>query len=259
MQNQAVWCLHILYCTDFLADNLNIKDPTHRIPSSDGIDIDSSRRVRINKVTIDVNDDCISIKSGKDADGRRVNRPCEDILVANSHRAYGQGGVAMGSEVSGMIRNVEIRDTLIDSDNWAPIRFKSQPTRGGTVENIVYRNITLNNTRQAFEFNLEWNVGRTPGSGARMPTAIKNVYLINIHGNVSGTGPNGGAGRIHGLEDSPITNILFQNCNITAVAGLHIDNAKNLDTAGLKLTVQQGEPIIYRNAVPATASTGPSR
>ncbi len=149
LQNQAVWCLHILYCTDFLADNLNIKDPTHRIPSSDGIDIDSSRRVRINKVTIDVNDDCISIKSGKDADGRRVNRPCEDILVVNSHMAYGQGGVAMGSEVSGMIRNVEIRDTFIDSDNWAPIRFKSQPTRGGTVENIRYyrrKHHLLNNT-----------------------------------------------------------------------------------------------------------------
>jgi len=242
LQNQAVWCLHILYCRDFLVENVNIKDPTRRVPSSDGIDIDSSRRVRVSRTTIDVNDDCISIKSGKDADGRRVNRPCEEILIVDSHMAYGHGGVAMGSEVSGMIRNVEVRDTLIDSDNWAPIRFKSQPTRGGLVENIVYRNVTLNDTRQAFEFNLEWNVGRTPGSGVRMPTKIKNVYLINIHGTVRS------GGVIHGLPDSPIENVLFKDCDIKAATGLRIDNAEGLDTNGLKLSVEQGETLIQRPA-----------
>jgi polygalacturonase len=239
LQNQAVWCLHILYCTDVLVDNVTIRDPTRRVPSSDGIDIDSSRRVRVARTTIDVNDDCISIKSGKDVDGRRVNRPCEEILIVDSHMAYGHGGVAMGSEVSGMIRNVEVRNTRIDSDNWAPIRFKSQPTRGGLVENVVYRDIKLENTRQAFEFNLEWNVGRTPGSGVRMPTKIRNIYLINVTGTVRS------GGSIHGLPDSPIENILFQNCDIKATTGLRIDNAAGLDTAGLKLTVEQGAPILH--------------
>jgi polygalacturonase len=253
LQNQAVWCLHILYCTDFLVDNVDIKDPTRRVPSSDGIDIDSSRRVRVTRTTIDVNDDCISIKSGKDADGRRVNRPCEEILIDNSHMAYGHGGVAMGSEVSGTIRNIEVCDTRIDSDNWAPIRFKSQPTRGGTVENIVYRNIALDNTRQAFEFNLEWNLRGTPGSGARMPTKIKNVYLINITGNVR----SGGA--IHGLPDAPIENILFQDCTINAATGLRLDNTLNLDTKGLHLTVDQGSPIFERPATPATAPVNANR
>ena len=121
-------------------ENLTIR-AEHNIISSDGIDVDSSRNVRITGCDIDVNDDCIAIKSGKDEDGRRVNRPAEDILVEKCRFRYGHGGVSMGSETSGGIRNVEIRDCIVDADNWAPIRFKSQPSRGGVVENIIYRDI----------------------------------------------------------------------------------------------------------------------
>jgi hypothetical protein len=146
-----------------------------------------------------------------------------------------------------MIRNVEVRDTLVDAENWAPIRFKSQPTRGGTVENIVYRNIKIANARSAFEFNLEWNM-RINNPGALNPTKIKNVYLINISGNARS------AGSIHGLSSCPIENILFQNCDIHANTGLRIDNALNLDTSGLKITVAQGEPIVLRSPRPAGAA-----
>jgi polygalacturonase len=234
LQNQAVWCLHILYSTDVLVYNVDIKDPTRRVPSSDGIDIDSSRRVRVEKTTIDVNDDCISIKSGKDVDGRRVNRPCEDILIVDSHMKYGHGGVAMGSEVSGMVRNVEVRDTLIDSGNWAPIRFKSQVTRGGIVENIVYRNIKIDDVNGIFDFNLEWNAAAS--SGPRVPTTVRNVYIINVTGNARA------GGAIHGVSDSPITNILFQDCNLTAGSPVRLTHTANLDTSGLKITVPNGGP-----------------
>jgi polygalacturonase len=245
LQNQAVWCLHILYCTDFLVDNLTILDPTHTVPSSDGIDIDSSRRVRVNKTTISVNDDCISIKSGKDADGRRVNRACEDILIVNSHMAEGQGGVAMGSEVSGTIRNVEVRDTLVDSSNWAPIRFKSQDTRGGTVENVVYRNLKIANVRQIFDFNLNWSA--TSRSGPRMPTTVKNIYIINV------TGTANGGGAIRGLPDSPVTNILFRDCDLTCATPVRLTNTANLDTAGLKITLPNGGPAFTStNSAPDT-------
>ncbi len=226
-------------------DNLTILDPTHTVPSSDGIDIDSSRRVRVNKTTISVNDDCISIKSGKDADGRRVNRACEDILIVNSHMAEGQGGVAMGSEVSGSVRNVEVRDTLVDSDNWTPIRFKSQDTRGGTVENIVYRNLKIANVRAVLNFNLNW--GATSRSGPRMPTTVKNIYIINV------TGTATGGGAIVGLPDSPVTNILFRDCDLTCNTPVRLTNTTNLDTAGLKITLPNGGPaFISNNFTPGT-------
>ena len=236
LHNQAVWCLFFLYSEDVLAENLKIT-AEHNIPSSDGIDIDSSKHVRINNVYIDVNDDCISIKSGKDADGLRVNRPAEDIVIENSHFAYGHGGVAMGSETSGGIRNVEVRNCVADSGNWAPIRFKTQPSRGGVVENITYRDMTLHGTRQAFEFNLEWRMVPPIAPPAKVLPVVRNVKIINVSGDVTSVGV------IHGLADSPIENIHFENCRITAQKGFKLDHARNVDLSGLKLDVKDGDPI----------------
>ena len=236
LHNQAVWCLFFLYSEDVVAENLRIT-AEHNIPSSDGIDIDSSKRVRINNVYIDVDDDCISIKSGKDADGLRVNRPAEDIVIENSHFAYGHGGVAMGSETSGGIRNVEVRNCVSDSDNWAPIRFKTQPSRGGVVENITYRDIKLHQTRQAFEFNLEWRMVPPIAPPAKVLPVVRNVRIINVTGDVTSVG------IIHGLADSPIRDIHFENCQITAQKGFRLEHARNVDLAGLKLDVKEGEPI----------------
>jgi len=236
LHNQAVWCLFVLYSEDVVAENLKIT-AEHNIPSSDGIDIDSSKRVRINNVYIDVNDDCISIKSGKDADGLRVNRPAEDIIVENSHFAYGHGGVAMGSETSGGIRNVEVRNCMADSGNWAPIRFKTQPSRSGVVENITYRDITLHETRQAFEFNLEWRMVPPIAPPAKVLPVVRNVKIINVSGDVQSVG------IIHGLADSPIRDIHFENCKITAQKGFRLEHARNVDMAGLQLDVKDGEPV----------------
>jgi polygalacturonase len=237
-KNQASWCVFMVYCENGLIENLTIR-AEHYIPSSDGIDIDSCKGVRIVSCDIDVNDDCISLKSGKDEDGRRVNRPCEDIIIEKTRFAYGHGGAAMGSEVSGGIRNVEIRDCVVDAENWAPIRFKSQPSRGGIVENITYRNIEIKNARSAFDFNMEWRMVN-PAPPVEPLTKVRNVKIINVSGNV------GSAGVIHGLPGSPIEGITFDNCNLTARTGLRIENAVKVDTSGLHLTVQQGEPIILR-------------
>lgn len=237
LHNQAVWCLFILYSEDVTAEGLHIT-AEHNIPSSDGIDIDSSRHVVVNNVYIDVDDDCISIKSGKDADGLRVNRPAEDILIENSHFAYGQGGVAMGSETSGGIRNVEVRDSVFDSGNWAPIRFKSQPSRGGVVENITYRDLKLNGTKQAFEFNLEWRMVPPIAPPAKVLPVVRNVKIINVSGNVQSVG------IMHGLAGSPIDGVSFQNCKITAERGFRLDHVRNVDLKGLTLDVKQGDAII---------------
>ena len=236
LHNQAVWCLFILYSEDVLAENLRIT-AEHNIPSSDGIDIDSSKHVHVNNVYIDVNDDCISIKSGKDADGLRVNRPAEDILIENSHFAYGHGGVAMGSETSGGIRNVEVRNCISDSGNWAPIRFKTQPSRGGVVEDITYRDMKLHETRQAFEFNLEWRMVPPIAPPAKVLPVVRNVKIINVSGDVQSVG------IMHGLADSPIQGITFENCKITAQKGFKIEHARNVDLKGLSLDVKEGDAI----------------
>ena len=240
-KDQACWGLFILYSENVLVEDLIIR-AAHNIISSDGIDVDSSRNVHITGCDIDVNDDCIAIKSGKDEDGLRVNRPVEDVLIEKCHFRYGHGGVSMGSEMSGGIRNVEIRDCIMEADNWAPIRFKSQPSRGGVVENITYRNIVLNNTRKAFEFNMAWRM-RPPIKQPSDPLPIvRNVNIINVSGTV------GSVGDMHGLPDSPIQNVVFKECKIKAKSGFVLENVEGLDLTGLDIEVEQGEPIIRKNA-----------
>jgi polygalacturonase len=240
LKQEAIWCLHILYSHDVVVDGVDIR-ADHNIPSSDGIDIDSSSKVRVRNVDIDVNDDCITIKSGKDADGLRVNRPSEDIIVENSRMHYGHGGVAMGSETSGGIRNVITRHVVMDADNWAPIRFKTQPSRGGVVENITYSDIVLKDTRQAFEFNLEWRMVPPIAPPAKVLPIVRNVTIRNV----SGTTKN--VGFMHGLAGSPILNVKFEKCNITADKGFVIENARHVDLSGLKITVKSGDAITKKN------------
>lgn len=239
LKNQARWGYVFVYCTDVVAEKLTAR-AEHYIPSSDGMDIDSCKNVLVTGCFFDCNDDCISLKSGKDEDGRRVGRPCEDIIIEKTTFAYGHGGAAMGSETSGGIRNVEVRDCIAEAGNWAPIRFKTQPSRGGVVENITYRNIELRDVRQAVEFNLEWNMRINVAGDTRVPPTVRNVKLINLHGTVTSVG------AMHGLTDSFIDGITFEKCDITAQRGLTIENAKNVDTSGLTLHVANGEPITRR-------------
>jgi exo-poly-alpha-galacturonosidase len=240
LKQEAVWCLHILYSEDVIVDGIQIRCD-HNIPSADGIDIDSSKKVRVRNVDIDNNDDSITIKSGKDEDGLRVNRPSEDIIVENSHFHNGGSLVAMGSETSGGIRNVIVRHCTADSDNAAPIRFKTQPSRGGVVENITYSDIQLNGTRQAFEFNMEWRMVQPIAPPAKVLPIVRNVTIRNVRGTVKTVGV------MHGLAGSPILNVKFEKCDITADKGFTIENVRKVDLSGLKLTVKNGEAITKKN------------
>lgn len=239
LHNQAVWCVHILYCKKVLIENLNIT-ADHNIPSSDGIDIDSSDDVLVTGCYINVNDDCISIKSGKDEDGLRVNRPSENIVIEKCTFGYGHGGVAMGSETSGGIRNVEVRNCIVQEANWAPIRFKSQPSRGGVVENITYRDIVIKDARMVFDFNMAWRMVGSVKPPAKVLPVVRNVRIINISGHANS------GGNITGLEGSPIENISFQNCNIAVEKGLVVQYVNATDFSGLNLTVANGEAIIKK-------------
>jgi polygalacturonase len=147
----------------------------------------------------------------------------------------------MGSETSGGIRNVTVRHCTADSDNAAPIRFKTQPSRGGVVENITYSDIVLKDTRQAFEFNLEWRMVPPIAPPAKVLPIVRNVTIRNV----SGTTKN--VGFMHGLAGSPILNVKFEKCNITADKGFVIENARHVDLSGLKITVKSGEAITKKN------------
>ncbi len=104
IMGSSMWTLHILYCENVVIRNVIVETyPGH---NTDGIDIDSSREVRISDSFLTTGDDSICLKSGKDADGRRVNRPTENVTITNCNIRHGHGAVVLGSETAGGIRNV---------------------------------------------------------------------------------------------------------------------------------------------------------
>ena len=105
---------------------------------------ESSKNVLIKNCYFDTGDDCIAIKSGRNADGRRVNVASENIVIQNCTMKDGHGGVVIGSEISGNIRNVFAEDCTMDSPNLdRALRIKTNSLRGGVVENIYMRNVTI--------------------------------------------------------------------------------------------------------------------
>jgi polygalacturonase len=235
LKNQAIWCLHLLYSHNVTVDGLDIL-ATMYIPSSDGIDVDSSQDVLIKHCTINCYDDNIAIKSGKDDDGRRVNRPTENITIEDCNIGIG-AGIAMGSEVTGSIRHVLVQNCVFNGSD-AAARFKSQPSRGGEITDIVYRNITLKNVGRAVEALMDWDMRLSRADQTIKLTDLHDVRLMNF------TGTARTAGVIHGLPAGPVRDLTFDNCVFTAGRGLQIDNAIHIDTSGLKLTVSQGPAIM---------------
>jgi polygalacturonase len=130
-----------------------------------------------------------------------------------------------------------VRNCVADSGNWAPIRFKTQPSRSGVVENITYRDMQLRDTKQAFEFNLEWRMAPPIAPPAKVLPVVRNVRIINVTGDVQSVG------IIHGLADSPIQGIHFEKCRITAQKGFRLEHARDVDLSGLQLDVKDGDPV----------------
>jgi exo-poly-alpha-galacturonosidase len=234
LHNQAVWCLHLFKCTGVVVSSLTIT-AEHNIPSSDGIDIDQCNNVMVNHCDIDVNDDCISIKAGRETN-TVPNLLCQNITIENTRFGYGHGGVAMGSETSGGIRNVEVRDCIAEAGNWAPVRFKSQQSRGGVVEHIVFRNFLLKDVNRAFEMNMNWTSSHGVLSPPSNPLPVlKDIELINV----SGTAKSGGS--LIGLKDSPINHVKFSHCHIEAQTGLKVTDVADMDYSGLNLKIIANE------------------
>lgn len=239
LRDQASWCLHVLYTSGFTVDSLDIR-AEHTIPSSDGLDIDSSDDVQVANTYFEANDDCISIKSGKDEDGRRVARPSENIVIENCRFGYGHGGVAFGSEISGDIRHVLIRNCTFGNANRSLVRFKSQPSRGGVVEDIEYRDITVDNVESVFDINTRWRMVPPLAPPVDKPTQLKNIRIVNLKGTCQSAGSF--SGDEYSLKDS----FHFESCNLTAQKSLLVSGYKDLDFRGLEIIVPEGNPIVFK-------------
>ncbi|MGJ5640634.1 glycoside hydrolase family 28 protein [Formosa sp. S-31] len=152
-QNSPAWNIHPLGVEDLIVRNLTVRNPWYS-QNGDGLDVESCKNVIVENSSFDVGDDAICVKSGKDKDGRDRGVPTENIIIRNNIVYHGHGGVTVGSEMSGGVKNMHVSNcTFMGTD--VGLRFKSKRGRGGVVENVFISNVRmLDIPTNAISFNL---------------------------------------------------------------------------------------------------------
>jgi len=157
LARSGFWTVHVCYSRDVKVSDLIIRNNLGgRGPSTDGIDIDSSERVLVERCDLSVNDDAICIKAGRDWDGLRVARPCRQVKIRDCIVRDALAGMTFGSETSGGFEDIEVSGLRIEYPVPLGIFFKSGHTRGGVINNIALKNIHLQDVATLFRVNLNW-------------------------------------------------------------------------------------------------------
>lgn len=206
--NSPMWEIHPVLCRNVAVSGVRIN--THG-PNNDGCDPESCTDVLIKDCYFDTGDDCIAIKSGRNGDGRRVNVPTENVVIQNCEMKDGHGGVTIGSEISGSVRNVFAENCRMDSPHLErALRLKTNAVRGGVLENIHMRNVQIGQVSDAIvsvDFTYEEGA-----AGSFMPT-VRNVSVRDVKSTKSNY-----ALYLRGFEKAPITDIRLENCTFDNVA-----------------------------------------
>ena len=257
-QNSPAWCLHPLMCEDLTVRNITVKNPWYS-QNGDGIDIESCRNVLLYDSNFDVGDDAICIKSGKNEDGRERGMPTENMIIRNCIVYHGHGGVTIGSEMSGGVRNVSAAGcTFMGTD--VGIRFKSNRGRGGVVENIWFSDILMTDIpTQAVSFNLYYGglsvseqLARgdsTVTSEGEIPPVTEETPLFrNISmKNIICRGARQ-ALYLQGLPELNLENVTMENIDMSAENGLTCIDSKSITIKNLRLDVKNKPPLRFVNS-----------
>ncbi|MDR7212573.1 glycoside hydrolase family 28 protein [Flavobacterium piscis] len=254
-QNSPAWNIHPLMIEDLIVRNVSVRNPWFS-QNGDGLDVESCKNVIVENSSFDVGDDAICIKSGKDKDGRDRGVPCENIIIKNNIVYHGHGGVTVGSEMSGGVKNMHVSNcTFMGTD--VGLRFKSNRGRGGVVENIFISDIFMTDIpSQAISFNLYYggkSIAETLEEGgdkivnAKMPVDEKTPQFKNISiKNVTIKGAQQ-AVFLQGLPEMNLENIEISNLIVKAEKGFTIVDANGIKIHNAKLDIEKPNVIEIYN------------
>jgi polygalacturonase len=265
LQRSGFWTVHILYSDHVTAGGIHVENNIGgHGPSTDGIDIDSSTWILVEHCDIDCNDDDYCLKAGRDADGLRVNKPTEYVVIRHCIARSGGGLCTFGSETSGGIRHVLVEDSkAVGTGNG--VNFKSAFTRGGTVSDIHIRNLVMEHVRTAITLNLNWNpsysyttlpkgfsydsiprywkvmLERVPPS--KGTPAIQDVFITNI----SATGCRTAIHAV-GMKTSPLKDFTLKDIAISARTAGKVQYAADWKVKNVAIHAADGSAVEVTDA-----------
>lgn len=264
-QQAGFWTIQLLYSAYCTVDGVVVQNNIGgHGPSTDGVDVDSSSHILIENCDIDCNDDNFCLKSGRDADGLRVNRPTEYVVIRNCLSRAGGGLITCGSETSGGIRYILAEGLKAKGTNVA-IRLKSAMNRGGTTEHIYIKDVELEDVNVVFEANVNWNPAYSystlpkeyenktlPDHWVKMLEKVdakkgipsfRDVYVSDIKIKSSRKFL-----EISGSKDAYMQNFHFDNIRGDVETLGNISFAKNIELQNINVRATNNKPISIINS-----------
>ena len=250
-RNSPCWSIHPLSCENFIMSNVKVFNPWYS-QNGDGLDLESCKNSLIVDNLFDVGDDGICIKSGKDKDGRERNEPTQNAIIRNNVVLHGHGGFVVGSEMSGGVKNIYVKDcSFLGTD--VGLRFKSTRGRGGIVENIWIEDINMTEIpTEPLLFDLYYS-GKSAmedlesGKGAgdnNLPQvteetpSFRNIFIKRVICRNARR-----AMFFNGLPEMKILNIDVEDVIITSKLGAEIVQADGVNMRNVQIYPEQGPKI----------------
>jgi hypothetical protein len=240
----SMWVIHLLYTDNAVVQNVIIE--TYPGVHTDGIAVDSSRNVRISNCYIDTGDDGIVLKAGKDADGRRVNRPTENVSIANCTVHHAHGAVTLGSEIAGGIRNV-VADNITCKGTDIGVRIKSRRGRGGVVEDVRFNNWTMEDVGEAINVTTDYMM-EGEAKTSEEPVSERTPVFRNIA--ISGMTIKRAklAIDVVGLPEMPISGLRISDVIASAKSGMRVSHTDALELHHVQVNADNGPAFLVRDS-----------
>ena len=255
-QNSPAWNIHPLMCENVIIDGVQVRNPSYA-QNGDGLDLESCKNTLVVNSTFDVGDDGICVKSGKDEDGRKRGRPCENLIVDNCTVFKGHGGFVVGSEMSGGVKNVSVSNCqFLGTD--VGLRFKSRRGRGGVVENIHISRISMFDiATEPVLFNLYYG-GKSAvetledGDTVEQPEDLqpvdettptfKDIYIKDVACSHAHR-----AMYFYGLPEHNIENINIENFVVHSQIGAELMESQHITLKNVQIYPEQGPALFLGN------------
>ena len=264
LRRSGFWTVHICYSSKVTVDGITIRNNIGGAgPSTDGVDVDSSSDVLVENCDIECNDDAVVLKAGRDADGLRVNRPTERVVVRDNTVRKGTAGITFGSETSGGIRHVEAyRIHVLPSVTYG-VFFKSARTRGGTVEDISIHDLDIRGVTTAFRIEFNWypnySYAKIPEGMTGVPDYwrtlaqpvpaekglphLRDVRIANLR-----AADVRDAFSVSAYPGAPVRNLSFTDVEIQAQRAGAIQNAEGWRFRRTKVRAADGSAVALRDS-----------
>lgn len=272
VKNTPAWNQHPFFSSRLSYIDLFLTSPENS-PTTDGCDPESCKDVKIIGCHISVGDDCIAVKSGKIGFGRRFKTPSEQIVVRNCLMEAGHGGVTLGSEMSGGIKDMTVTQCIFRNTDRG-LRIKSRRGRGDTavIDGITFENIEMEHVMAPLTMNMFYKAGSEAFITEhfdRKPQPVDETtpYLGRFtFRNLRVKDAQWGAGHFLGLPEQPIESITIENVTFEMAEeakagviimtpesprvcrqGLYFENVNHVELHNTKVLHADGEPVICKN------------